>query len=89
MCFYGICGENWYYFPRIMFIVMFVMMIFFIIGLYRRRGFLFGRRWFGCNWAQNSFTGDRGIESASDLLKKRYVKGEITKEEYEQIKKDI
>jgi putative membrane protein len=32
--------------------------------------------------------GRRG-ESAMDVLKRRYAKGEITKEEYESMKKDI
>ena len=33
--------------------------------------------------------GGREAESALDILKKRYARGEITKEEFEQMKKDI
>jgi putative membrane protein len=31
----------------------------------------------------------RNLDTALDILKKRYARGEITKQEYEDIKKDI
>jgi putative membrane protein len=46
---------------------------------------------YGVKWVwrqQPSSTNGRG-ESASDLLKKRYAKGEISREEFERIKKEI
>jgi putative membrane protein len=39
-------------------------------------------------WIKSS-TGHVSGESALDILKKRYAKGEITKEEFENMKKDV
>ena len=68
---------GWWMFPMAMPVIMVVVIL---IALY----FLFGRRGFRSSWW------DRypGGESALDILKKRYAKGEISKEEFERIKKD-
>lgn len=67
-------------FPMIMFAIIILLFI------------SAGRKW-GC-WAPWSSPGrfyGEGMEpdTALDILKKRYAKGEITKDEFEQMKKDI
>jgi putative membrane protein len=46
----------------------------------------YGVKWV---WDQKSSTANGRGESALDLLKKRYAKGEISREEFERIKKEI
>ena len=58
-----------------------IMMLFF--GIRRRKGF-FGSEMFFTGNAINAQD-----ESALEILTRRYAKGEITKEEFETIKKDI
>jgi putative membrane protein len=53
---------------------------------------VFWRKTFRSHWMGSCHTNDldnRGSENAIDILKKRYASGEITKEEFEQIRKDI
>jgi putative membrane protein len=72
---------GWWFFPVIMCII--VMFFFFI---------MFSKRGFRPPWSQgfDKHLGDStDSESALDILKKRYAKGEITKEEFDQMKEDM
>ena len=67
-------------FPMIMFAVIIILV------------FLFAGRRGGCwfPWSgPGRYHGGGESESALEILKKRYAKGEITKDEFEQMKKDI
>jgi putative membrane protein len=53
---------------------------------------MFRRGGFRPPWGQNSdrhHSESKDSETAIDVLKKRYAKGEITKEEFDQMKKDL
>ena len=71
--------HTWWIFPMFMPIFWIVM-----IGLCLY--FIFGRRGAPKPW--EPARSPEG-ETALDILKKRYAKGEITKEEFEQMKRDI
>lgn len=71
----------WWLFP----IIICIIMMFFLFMMFSRRGFR-------PPWMQGSdrhHPEGKDSESSLDILKKRYAKGEITKEEFEQMKKDL
>ena len=69
-------GMGWWIFPLVMIVVM-------LIICFR----LFGRRGGMSSWC--GFGEQKDAETPLDILKKRYAKGEISKEEFETIKKDL
>jgi putative membrane protein len=75
------CGEGWI-FPIVMMVFCVLMCIFF----FRCRHF-----WSHCSPSKWDYRpwGSKNDETSLELLKKRYAKGEIKKDEFEQIKKDI
>lgn len=71
---YGMGGFGWL-FMVLFWIIVFVLIFYFIKVLAQK----------GTDSESQRNTG----ESAEEILKKRYARGEISREEYEQIKKDL
>jgi putative membrane protein len=68
-------GMGWWIFPLTMIIVMLILC------------FFLGRRGGRSSWC--GFGEQKDTDTPLDILKKRYAKGEISKEEFELIKKDL
>lgn len=73
-------GGWWMIFPILGFLLIFVMMF----VMMNRGGFLSGR-----NESRGDQSENQDSESALDILKKRYAKGEISKEEFDRIREDL
>ncbi len=74
-------GNGMWFFPLIFLAAIAICLVMF---------FLVGRRCFG-PWRNQGrdVTDGTGGDTALEILKKRYVKGEISRDEFEQMKKDI
>ena len=74
-------GGGMWIFPLIG-LVIFLFIIYFVFT----RGFGGGGPF--CGWGGQD-SGSSGSQSPMDILKMRYAKGEISREEFERMKKDI
>lgn len=71
-------GTNMWMFPLIgIIIILFIIFI------------LFGKNRFETPYQKENDTIDENTQHPLDILKRRYAKGEITKDEFKDIKKDI
>lgn len=76
---------GWWGFHMMMPVVMVIVVLIVLYIIFGRGG---SRPPWGGDADKRSLHG-REVESAMEILRKRYAGGEISKEEYEQIKKDL
>lgn len=76
---------GWWVFPVVMPLVMIIFLIIFLYIVFGRGGPKLP--WW--NSSEGPSNHNKDSETAMEILKKRYAKGEVTREEFEQIKKDL
>jgi putative membrane protein len=82
-----VCGPwlgPWFVFP-IIGLVMMIVVLFLVFGP-RGASAHFGPRG---SWGEPSDRSPSAGESALDILKRRYARGEITREQFDQMRRDV
>ena len=74
---------GWWMFPMMMPLFMLIFAVFIIYGVFGRGSVR--PPW----WRNDSSSNSQGAETPIEILKKRYAKGEISREEFEQMKRDL
>ena len=72
--------SNWWGFPGLVILAGFIILIVALVKNSQNQQSYNNR---------NFYQGSTANESALDILNKRYAKGEITKEQYDQMKRDM
>jgi len=85
MMYYGY-GGGWPFFGILFGIFWWVIIIALLIGLIR---WLSGGRRRGRYWHDHRSEFSHSSSSALEILKERYAKGELTKEQFDSMRKDI
>jgi putative membrane protein len=82
-------GHYWFGGEIIFFILTILIILVIVLAILRCA---FWRRHIWPHWidaCHRHHIEHKDTESATDIVKKRYAKGEITKEQFEQVKKDL
>jgi len=87
MVYFNFWESGMWIFPAIGLTIMIFCMVIFCRGCFSGAYYRFP---FYRHWDYDRYTKDNNCsESALEILNRRYASGEISKEEYERIKKDI
>jgi len=79
--------HSWHYFPATICLIIFLIMMVSFFYFYKKRRVFFNSSW-SWDWFADCYSSRSG-KSGKDILKKRYASGEINKDVFEQMQKDI
>lgn len=82
MCLANWYGSGWWLVPCIVMCLMSVFLVVFAIACFRNRMGA-NSRWPCCHWQE------KNVDDALAVAKRRYASGEISKDDFEEMKKTI